>query len=46
MEGKGEVGVKRAPKFHMPQGPTQSLRFADGCACVLKIKYLLSGLKE
>ena len=40
------MGVKRAQKFNTPQGPTQSLSLADGCACVLKIKYLLSGLKE
>jgi hypothetical protein len=30
----------------VPQGPIQPLNFADGCTCVLKIKYLLSGLKE
>lgn len=45
LEGSG-VGVKRAQKFTTPQRPTQSLNFADGCVCVLKIKYLLSGLKE
>lgn len=40
------AGGKRAQKFKVPQGPIQSLNFADGYACVLKIKYLLSGLKE
>lgn len=45
-EGGDGVGGDRAPKFKAPQGSTLSLDFADCCACVLKIKYLLSGLKE
>lgn len=45
---KVELGWEflEAPELKVPRGPIQPLSFADGCTCVLKIKYLLSGLKE